>query len=174
MIALFVVATLTDLDVLDLHWAFGGAGLMAAGAGSFQVEIRGRSSSGRTRQAPAFTPSRRDTLLVATALIAAAGLVVLRAGLFAEAVSHWTVQAAVVGIALVFLARARGDFKLVGFFKLNNDTAFAYWDTRLYSPPEHLAGCVDRIRRLSLNKLTNRKQRLNARLAERKGVVVNA
>ena len=131
MIAIFVVATLTALGLLHLYWAFGGRL-----DGGWVIPSRDEvdPSSGRTRQAPAFTPSRRDTLLVATALIAAAGLVVLRAGLFAEAVSHWTVQAAVVGIALVFLARAVGDFKLVGFFKPNNDTAFAYWDTRLYSP----------------------------------------
>ena len=37
-------------------------------------------------------------------------------------------------MALVFLARAVGDFPLVGFFKPDNGTAFATWDTWLYSP----------------------------------------
>ncbi len=131
MIAMFVVATLTALGLLHLYWAFGGR-LDSDRIIPRRVVVD--PTSGVARQAPAFTPSLRGTLLVAAALIAAAGLVALRAGLFSAGVPHWTVQAAVVGISLVFLARAVGDFKLVGLFKPNNGTTFAYWDTRLYSP----------------------------------------
>jgi hypothetical protein len=131
MIAILVVATLTGLGLLHLYWAFGG---LHNTDRVIPSRAKVDPSSGVSRQAPAFTPSPRDTLLVAAALIAAAVLVALRAGLFAEAVSHWAVEVAVIGIAVVFLARAVGDLKLVGLFKPNNGTAFAYWDTWIYSP----------------------------------------
>lgn len=131
MIAMFVTATLTALGVLHLYWACGGR------LDSDRIIPRRAAvdpSSGASRQVAAFVPSRRDTLLVAAVLIGAAALVALRAGLFADAVSHWTVQVAVIGVAVAFFARAVGDFKLVGFFKPNNGSAFARWDTWLYSP----------------------------------------
>lgn len=37
-------------------------------------------------------------------------------------------------MALVFALRALGDFHYIGFFKQSNDSLFAYWDTRLFSP----------------------------------------
>jgi len=37
-------------------------------------------------------------------------------------------------MAVVFAARAVGDFKYVGFFKSIKGTTFALWDTRVYSP----------------------------------------
>jgi len=39
-----------------------------------------------------------------------------------------------IGMAVVFAARAVGDFKYVGFFKSIKGTTFALWDTRVYSP----------------------------------------
>jgi len=38
------------------------------------------------------------------------------------------------GLASVFLARAIGDFRFVGFFKRVHGSRFAHWDTALYSP----------------------------------------
>ncbi len=38
------------------------------------------------------------------------------------------------GMAILFTARAIGDFKYVGFFKSIKGTPFAFWDTRVYSP----------------------------------------
>jgi hypothetical protein len=37
-------------------------------------------------------------------------------------------------ISFVFLLRALGDFNHFGFFKRAADSAFAHWDTWLYSP----------------------------------------
>ena len=39
-----------------------------------------------------------------------------------------------VGMVIVFAGRAIGDFKYVGFFKSIRETAFGFWDTRVYSP----------------------------------------
>lgn len=37
-------------------------------------------------------------------------------------------------ISLVFLLRAIGDFRMVGYWKTITETPFARWDTRLFSP----------------------------------------
>jgi hypothetical protein len=37
-------------------------------------------------------------------------------------------------LAAICLLRAIGEFRYVGFFKRVRGTAFAWWDTRLYSP----------------------------------------
>ncbi|MNR60466.1 hypothetical protein D3C85_1819540 [compost metagenome] len=37
-------------------------------------------------------------------------------------------------LALVFLIRAVGDFRWVGFMKQRRGSVFARWDTLLYSP----------------------------------------
>lgn len=130
MIAWFVVCVLTALSLLHVYWAAGGRldsdivipkrTLQSVAHGPVQVQ--------------AFKPSRRDTLLVAAALACAAALVALHAGLLAPPVRHWLLQVALGLIAVAFLARAVGDFRLVGFFKPDNGSAFASWDTWLYSP----------------------------------------
>ena len=38
------------------------------------------------------------------------------------------------GIPVIFMIRATGDFKYIGFFKQITTTQFAYWDTIFYSP----------------------------------------
>jgi hypothetical protein len=40
----------------------------------------------------------------------------------------------------VFVLRAIGEFRLVGFFKSVRGTPFAHWDTWLYSPLSLLIG----------------------------------
>ena len=69
------------------------------------------------------------------ALAFAAVIVASRAGLWAASplpalITHggaWT-------LAVVFIGRAIGDFRLIGFTKRVRGTAFARLDTRIYSP----------------------------------------
>jgi len=132
MTALFVVAILAGLGLLHGLWALRGP------VDSDRIiprRTRVDPSSGERLHVAAFVPSPGATGLVAAALIGAAALVAMRAGWLGDAASsHGMVRAAVVGIAVVFLARAVGDFELVGFFKARNGSAFARWDTWLYSP----------------------------------------
>ena len=82
---------------------------------------------------PLFRPGPVSTLVVALAL-AAAGIVCLwRIGMVDW--GHPRIpQVGIWVIAVLFLARAVGDFRHVGFFKRPTDSAFARLDTRLYSP----------------------------------------
>jgi hypothetical protein len=122
MIAAGVASVLLVLSGLHLYWAAGGRTPSVAAI----PEVGGR---------PAFVPGRVATLLVAAALACAAAVVLVRAGVwsappFLAMLARWGAWVLVA----VFLARALGDFRLVGFTKRVRGTAFARWDTALYSP----------------------------------------
>ena len=121
MTAIALASVLAFLSGLHIYWAFGGRW----GWGAAIPQIDGR---------PTFTPSRFATLLVALGLAAAAALPLVRTGALPFAVPAWLSQWSAVFLALIFLVRAVGDFRLVGFFKRVRGTPFAIWDTRLFSP----------------------------------------
>jgi uncharacterized protein DUF3995 len=66
---------------------------------------------------PRFVPARGATLAVAAALIGAAVVVLARADLILGFVPRWASQAAAGVLGAVFVLRAVGDFRLMGFFK---------------------------------------------------------
>lgn len=83
----------------------------------------------------AFTPSAGGTFAVALALLVAAWTVGTQAGFFmAHLIPERSTVWACRILAVVFLARGIGDFKLVGLFKTTSNSRFAYWDSRVYSP----------------------------------------
>ena len=83
---------------------------------------------------PSFNPSPFATVLVAVALFVAMLTVLGQIGFWGETIPRWIFRWATFGIAALFLLRAIGDFKLIGFFKQANDTGFAFWDSFLFSP----------------------------------------
>jgi hypothetical protein len=119
--AFALAAVLAFLSALHIYWAFGGRW----GWGAAIPQIDGRL---------AFTPSRFATVLVAFGLSAAALVPLVRTGVFQVPAPLWLSQWSVGILAFIFLVRAVGDFRLVGFFKRVRGTPFATWDTRLFSP----------------------------------------
>jgi hypothetical protein len=122
MVAVGVAFVLLLLSALHLYWLASGRGPSTA----VVPEVGGR---------PAFVPGMAATLAVAAALAGAAAIVLTRAGVWRASplpatLSYWGTWVLVV----VFLGRAVGDFRLVGFTKRVRGTAFARWDTALYSP----------------------------------------
>ncbi|MBF5041837.1 DUF3995 domain-containing protein [Aggregicoccus sp. 17bor-14] len=121
-LALTLAAVLIALALLHVYWAAGGR----AGADAAVPEVEGR---------PAFVPGPNATLLVALGLSAAALTVLGRAHLWLPpwppppvfAVGTWV-------LAALFLLRAVGDLRRVGFFKRVKGTRFARRDTWVYSP----------------------------------------
>lgn len=71
---------------------------------------------------------------MALLLFAAALLVLQRGGVLGGPLPAAIVRAGCWTVALVFTARAVGDFRYLGFFKQVRNTRFAYWDTRLFAP----------------------------------------
>jgi len=120
-VAVAVVAVFCALALVHLYWAFGGtAGKLAA-----VPELSGRR---------AFAPSAGGTVVVAIGLALCALLVSAAASLIhMPAPANW-LRWLSYALALVLLARAIGDFRLVGLFKRVRGTHFARMDSLAYSP----------------------------------------
>lgn len=131
--AWFVVGGLGAVVLFHVYWALGGRFLADA------VIPARHTPEGLER---IFNPSPLAALIVAAYLAAIMGLAyaVSRGG----AVSFSPdVLRGLLGIAgAVFLLRAVGDFRYMGFFKRVHGTPFAWWDTRLFSPFILLTGAA--------------------------------
>jgi hypothetical protein len=120
-IATTLVVTFVALSLVHVYWALGGRlGKLAA-----VPEQSGRK---------AFQPSVGATLFVATGLALCAVLVATTAGLLDVPQSGRWSRWLSYGLGLALLARAVGDFRLVGFFKRVRGTRFAQLDSLVYAP----------------------------------------
>jgi hypothetical protein len=81
-----------------------------------------------------FVPSTVGTLTVAAALFFAASVVAIAGGLFAVGGFRGLFRVLAFGLSATFIARAVGDFRLVGFFKRVRGTSFARLDTIVFAP----------------------------------------
>lgn len=120
-LGLGLAALFAGLGLLHLSWVMGG-------------HVGNAASIPTVNGQWAFTPTPGATVLVAGALFAAMLVVLGQIGLWGNALPAGVFQAGTWGLGVVFGFRAIGEFRLVGFFKRVNDTPFAWWDTRLYSP----------------------------------------
>lgn len=115
------------ISALHFYWAIGSfLGKKIKSSTAVVPEINGKQ---------AFTPSTFATFVVAFGLL-----------FFAKISSFGLVQGfgfkyfstiipnGNLAISIIFLVRAIGDFRLVGFFKKINGTKFAVNDTKYYSP----------------------------------------
>lgn len=83
---------------------------------------------------PRHYPSSLSWLGVAGALGLAALVVVVRGDLLLRAVPSRLSTVACLGLGGVFVLRTIGDFRFFGFSRTVTGTAFALWDTWLYTP----------------------------------------
>ena len=118
---ILLVATFAGLSGLHWYWACGGSW----GRDAAVPERNGRA---------AFTPSRFATALVAIGLAACAVLVAALAGWLSLPLGPGFLNRLDFAVALLFLARTIGDFRLVGWFKRVRGTRFATFDSLFYSP----------------------------------------
>lgn len=121
ILPIFLVGVFVALALVHVYWGFGGHTAWIAAL----PEVEGR---------PAFTPSVAATFTVAGGLFGFAGLVAGTAGLVELPISRPAQSWLCFGLSAVFLLRAVGDFRLVGFFKKVRGTRFARMDSALYSP----------------------------------------
>ena len=121
MTALLLAAIFVALALLHFVWAVGGSG----GPDGFVPSENGQ---------PLFTPGPLATAAVGIALLAAALVTSCRAGMPCVGLPQWMARIGIWVIALVFAARAVGDFRYAGFFKRVRGTRFAQRDTWIFSP----------------------------------------
>lgn len=132
-LAVFLSAVFTGLGLVHMYWALGGRVGLQAALPQLPVPPE-RQRAGEPAQRNAFTPSPASTLAVAVALLGVALAIALRGGLFGEPLQHVALRFVLGAVALALLARAVGDFRLVGFFKRVKDSTFARMDSRVYAP----------------------------------------
>lgn len=120
-IAWIVIAVFALLSGIHILWALG----VGKGKDAAIPALKGR---------PAFVPSAVATFGVAIALVLCALLVAASAGFIMSNVpASWITWLACL-LAMALVARAVGDFRLVGFFKRVRGTRFARLDSVLYAP----------------------------------------
>jgi hypothetical protein len=120
-VAVSVGLALAAIGALHVYWGIVGVSERSAAL----PEVNGK---------PVFTPPRAACFAVAGALVIASALVLWCGHVLRSPIPAQLVTVGTVGVGCVFLLRAIGDFRLVGFFKRVRGSPFAAWDTALFSP----------------------------------------
>ncbi len=121
LVAKAVVFVFSLLALVHFYWALGGTALKSSAV----PKVQGRA---------VFIPTAGATLVVALGLTLCAWLVAATAGLLASPISPTSLSWLTFALGLALLARAVGDFRLVGFFKRERNTRFARMDSVVYAP----------------------------------------
>jgi hypothetical protein len=116
-----LVAIFLLLAALHVFWALGGAW----GARVAVPEVDGKA---------AFHPGRGATLAVASLLALAAAVIAVRSWVRGPATLGLLARTGTWTLCGVFALRAIGNLRTFGFFKTPRATAFARYDTLLFSP----------------------------------------
>jgi len=113
---------LAAVGALHFYWAAGGQRARLAAV----PEMEGR---------PVISPGPLGCVAVGVSLFFAAALVCWAAGVgLPPGIPKGAARVGTSILAAVFIVRAVGDRKYVGFFKRVRDTEFARRDSRIYSP----------------------------------------
>lgn len=123
-----LIFTFVVLGAWHFYWALGGEVMKSAAIPAREVARDGGSVR------PAFEPGSSLTALVGCLILAMAGLVAASSGFVALPIQRHYLGWLCLGLAALFLLRAIGDFKYVGFFKRVKNSDFARYDTLAYSP----------------------------------------
>jgi hypothetical protein len=125
MIAVFgnlLVLVFSLLGILHIFWALGG--------------IWGFENSLPTNEAGerVLNPKKTDSAIVGMGLLFFATFYLIKLETIEMVLPNWAAVSAGWIISIIFILRAIGDFKYVGFFKKVQDTKFGELDSKFYSP----------------------------------------
>ncbi|MDQ0091207.1 hypothetical protein J2T12_004633 [Paenibacillus anaericanus] len=126
-----------------LTWAVGGILFVLSGVHGYWLfggQVGYKAAIPSTGAAMLFKPSRMGTAVVAILLALAAWFVFELGGVRRPLLSSIFYPYGRWLLSGLFIIRAVGDFRWVGFFKRKKGTVFAKWDSVLYSPLCFLLG----------------------------------
>jgi hypothetical protein len=110
------------VSVLHFYWLFGGTwGLQS----SLPEKVEGGA---------VFTPRWIETLIVAFGLMGMDFILLAQNNFIPFFTPNSFTKWSSIIVTFIFLLRAIGDFKYLGFFKRIKNTNFSKYDTKLYSP----------------------------------------
>ncbi|AZJ35633.1 DUF3995 domain-containing protein [Tenacibaculum singaporense] len=117
------VLILFFISLIHVYWAFGGTLWVNAVIPT------------RTANEKAMNPPKLLTFVVALVISSFAVVYAEKIQLFTlHSMPTWLKEYGLYVVASIFLIRAIGDFKYVGFFKKVKETEFAINDTKYFSP----------------------------------------
>jgi len=110
------------LSLIHFSWGLGGKW-------GFEAALPTKEDGERV-----LNPKPLDSLVVGFGLLFFASFHFVRVGIVELPLPSWMMQSGLWVIGAVFLLRAMGDFKYIGFFKKVTSTPFAEKDSKFYSP----------------------------------------
>jgi Protein of unknown function (DUF3995) len=122
IIAITLFTIFLFLSCIHFYWAFGGHW-------GVDSVLPAKSNNEKIMQ-----PGLFATIMVALVLLTFALFILIKAGLLQTTLPTWLQQYGLYILASLFIIRAIGDFKYVGFTKKLKGTKFALMDTKWYSP----------------------------------------
>lgn len=123
-------AILISISLLHFYWALGGKW---ASQSVLPMKKNGL---------PVFKPGVFVTLLVAFGLLIFALLILANLEMFSQIIALQFLGPLTWLVAIIFLIRAFGDFRFVGFSKRIKNTTFSRKDSLYYSPLSLLIGMI--------------------------------
>ncbi len=122
ILALLLSTVFFILSLIHFNWVFGGKL-------GFEASLPTNGKGERV-----LNPRKIDSALVGIGLALFGLFYIFKAGLIALELPPWIFAYGGWIIPIIFILRAIGDFKYVGFFKRVKDTDFGKRDTRLFAP----------------------------------------
>lgn len=110
------------LSGIHFNWAFGGKWGFEK---TLPTNVNGKK---------VLNPKRIDSAIVGLGLLIFAIYYLLKVGLISLEIPNWILYYGGWFIAAIFIARAIGEFKYIGFFKKIKNTDFAKLDSKYFSP----------------------------------------
>ncbi|WP_194766205.1 DUF3995 domain-containing protein [Tamlana sp. I1] len=122
ILSLFLSIVFIGLGLIHFNWFFGGKF-------GFAEALPTKETGERV-----LNPKKIDSAIVAIGLTLFGMFYILKSGLVPWQLPQGIIKYASWIIPLIFILRALGEFKYVGFFKTVKNTTFAKYDTKFYSP----------------------------------------
>jgi len=122
LIGLLLFFTFTFLSVIHFYWGLGGKwGANAA--------IPSKANNEKV-----INPKLFECFVVAFGLLGFGLFILVKTKLLSFYLPNWLMKYGLEILSTIFILRAIGDFRYVGFFKKIKSTQFGQLDTKYYSP----------------------------------------
>lgn len=130
IVSILLSIIFTTLGIIHFNWVLGGTF-------GFVVSLPTKENGERV-----LNPKKMDSAVVGTGLLAFGFFYLIKSGIVAYVLPEWIMNYGGWIIPIIFLLRAMGEFKYVGFFKNVKNTEFAKMDAKLFSPLCLIIGVV--------------------------------
>lgn len=122
IVSILLSIIFTTLGIIHFNWVLGGTF-------GFSASLPTKETGERV-----LNPKKMDSAVVGTGLLAFGFFYLIKSGIISYVLPEWIMNYGSWIIPIIFLLRAIGEFKYVGFFKSVKTTEFGKIDTKLFSP----------------------------------------